>query len=93
LRGRSVFLSCSHAPLRRSADAEESERAHGFSLGDGPMPEAIARSIAEGKREEIERENIRVRFKKGHSWPINFAAERVAVMRRSGDGTAFLLRT
>jgi hypothetical protein len=50
------------------------------SLGSVPMPEAVAKSIGEAKKEEIERENILGRFEKAHNTLTNFGAGLVGFM-------------
>jgi N12 class adenine-specific DNA methylase len=50
------------------------------SLGDGPLPEAVAKLIGEAKREEIERDNVTARFENAHSWPTNFAVGSLGFM-------------
>lgn len=50
------------------------------SLGDKPMPEAVAKLIGDAKREEIERGNVIGRFENAHSWPANFATGMIGFM-------------
>jgi hypothetical protein len=49
-------------------------------IGDKPMPEAIAKLIGEQCREDIERNNIILRFERAHSWPVNLAARSLAFL-------------
>ncbi len=50
------------------------------SLGEGPLPEAVAKLIGEAKKEEIERDNITARYENAHSWPTNFAMNQLGFM-------------
>ena len=50
------------------------------SLGEGPLPEAVAKSIGEAKREEIERNNVAARFSNAHNWATNFAVDSLGFM-------------
>lgn len=50
------------------------------SLGDKPMPDAIAKLIGEAKTEEIERGNVLGRYQNAHGWPTNFAVSAAGFM-------------
>ena len=61
------------------------------SLGTEPLPEPVAKLIAEAKTEEIERENILSRYENAHSWPVNFAMRTLGFMLDPlGAATAFV---
>ena len=50
------------------------------SLGEAPLPDAVAKLVGEAKHDEIERENVTARFENVHSWPTNFAAGTLGFM-------------
>jgi hypothetical protein len=60
-------------PMLSADEANKRYAPEGTTITDHPLPEGVAQSIGEARRQEIERESVMSRFAGAHSVPTTFA--------------------